>query len=301
MKNTKIFLLLCLSAVFSYGCAGKIGIKKESQYMVNDQDTLFLVTSNMGCTMVDGAIYNALDKRYIANKNGITIEHEEDFWGNPQMKTFQMISLFQTTQLPGTSIQANAINAAKTWDYSINDTYKLDAVRYFISALMPCAIEKAEYTAYTEALNSKKGIVNITTRNPNKTKSDVRSTLYLLNGIEITEKIFDAINPVYIKYLSRITDKAELLQYNKKKLKEVVKVETFTYDEIIAPTVIIQADGGHVEIFLIDDIRLDEKSFQAIDKRFFKEYRRIYNNEKAFMPYLKKYPDARQIKIGMID
>lgn len=29
MKNAKILLLFCLLAVFSYGCAGKIGIKKE--------------------------------------------------------------------------------------------------------------------------------------------------------------------------------------------------------------------------------------------------------------------------------
>lgn len=142
--------------------------------------------------------------------------------------------------------------------------------------------------------------MDIKTCHPDKLKTDIRHTLYLLNGIEITEKIFNAINPVYIKSLKRISDKQELMQFGKRSLKNVVMVETFSYDDMIAPQMIMWT-GNPKTLFFVNDIRLNEKSFQAIDKTALKKWYKWNNNDKEAAPYLREYPDTDYINAVIIE
>ena len=120
-------------------------------------------------------------------KNGWTIQNDV-FWEDTIAKTVAL-------SIPTLGIiDRNAVHDAETWDYKINGMPLWKEMRHIASALMPQAIISAEYIPYEKPYDETKGYMDIKTCHPDKLKTDARHTLYLLNGIKITEKIFESID-----------------------------------------------------------------------------------------------------------
>ena len=227
-------------------------------------------------------------------KNGWTIQNDV-FWEDTIAKTVAL-------SIPTLGIiDRNAVHDAETWDYKINGMPLWKEMRHIASALMPQAIISAEYIPYENPDGKVKGYMDIKTCHPDKLKMDTRHTLYLLNGSEITEKIFDAVNPVYIKSLKRIVDEQELKRFGRKKIKNVVEVETFSYEDLTAPQQASLKENDLLDVYLVNDIRLNKKSFDAINKTGFHKWYKFSRKDKRATPYLKKYPNAGSIEIGIIE
>ena len=293
MKGKSSLLWAFLSASVLYGCiGGKSSVKSQQLYTVNDNDTVYEQAAYF--FMISGSTYNAINPKYIVNKNGWTIQNDV-FWEDTIAKTVAL-------SIPTLGIiDLNAVHDAKTWDYKINDMPLWEEIRYIASALMPQAIISAEYIPYEKPYDETKGYMDIKTCHPDKLKTDARHTLYLLNGTEITEKIFEAVNPVYIKSQKRIVDEQELKRFGRKKIKNVVEVETFSYEDLIAPQQTSLKENDLSDVYLVNGIRLNKKSFDAINKTCFHKWYKFSRKDKRATPYLKKYPNAEQLEVGIIE
>ena len=288
MKSKSILLWVFLSASMLYGCiGGKSSVKSQRPYAVDDNDTVCV--GNLPFA-VPGSTYNAINPMYIVNRSGITLYDKG------------VASIMFTLSAPARYVAQNAVDDAETWDYKINGMPLWKEMRHIASALMPQAIICAEYIPYEKPDGKVKGYMDIKTCHPDKLKTDARHTLYLLNGIKITEKIFEAVNPVYIKSLKRITDEQELKRFGGKDLKNIVMIETFSYEDLIAPQQIYWIkENDLLDLYLVNGIRLNKKSFDAINKTFCNEWYRFFNDDKRAIPYLKKYPNAGSIEVGIIE
>lgn len=263
---------------------------------MDDNDTVYLSgPSPMAYTPISGAVYNAIDKQFIESRNGIYLD--KTWWSNTIKKAVRLSPLNNKEHDDYTS--ANTSNAASRFDYYINDV-RFYFNRHIVSRLMPKAIEKVVYKFNPEGNDKYRGSIKITTRNPNKIISDPQKTMYILNNIEISEKIFDAIIPVYIRSLKRISDKNELKKYGKKNLKELVITETFTTNEVIAPNALYSTGDTSKHVYIVNGIKLDIQSFWALDKRFFSEYYRYTEESEGFIQFLKNYPTADDIEYVII-
>ncbi len=297
MKGKSILLWAFLSASVLYGCiGGKSSVKSQQPYTVDDNDTVYLSKpSPMGYVPISGAVYNAIDKQFIECSNGICL-YKESF-SNTIHKTVRLSPLHSREHDGYTA--ANTSNAVSRFDYYINDV-RLFFDRHIVSRLMPKAMEKVVYKFNPEGNAKYRGSIKITTRNPYKAISDPKKTLYILNNIEISEKIFDAITPVYIRSLKRISDKNELKKFRRKNLKELVIVETFTTNEVIAPNAIYWTGDTSKNVYIVNGIKLDMQSFGTLDKRFFSEYYQYTEKSDGFTQFLKDYPTADRVEYAII-
>lgn len=299
-----------------FGCVGKKScLKNQKYYTAKDNEYIWLKYPegdiNLN-TPFKGIVYNAVDKDYIENKNGINLQLiYKNFSPSDSLfmkydpyntvknthyeyKTFQIIainnSLNPAVQANDYTGQITSLSFAENLDFCIDKRYLYGYERILIWTLMPRAIEKVEYKTFKQRIEEKIDYYDGDKKNPivcftlksGKHKSSEKSTLYLINGIEIPEKVFNAINPVFIRSLSRITDTKELNKYRKKRLKEVVVIETFTHKEIIAPKVILST-GQHLNIFYVNDIKITEDIFCTLKPAYFKEYRIISAKNENYM------------------
>ncbi|MBQ7822850.1 MAG: hypothetical protein IJ338_01525 [Bacteroidaceae bacterium] len=315
MNNIICSLRLFLWVGILCVCISAASVKerdKESLTIPDDEPISFCNYDGDVCfTHFKGIIYNAIDKDYIENKNGITVRNYRNDAREPYSedseKTFQITSINRNID-PG--IRAGYINAqitpladAQNMDFVLHKCFLYGYERILVWALMPKSIEKVEYKTlqqrkdeqlyYYEGEDIKNSLVYFTLRRSEEYTSCAstgKNVLYIINGIEIPEKVFDALNPIFIRSLHRITDPDSLSKYNRKKLKEAVIIETFTYEEIIAPNVILST-GRSRELFYVNDIEITEDIFFALKPSYFKETQKILTKEENYRYIEGKHPE----------
>ena len=310
MKNKRYFwrLLLCVGILCV--CMGTTSVKEREKtaLMVSDDEPVWFCdyNGNLGVSPIKGIIYNVINKDYVENKNGLTIRTHQDKTRDPHSgsseKTFQIIAINRNAT-PDTrggyfNAQLTPLSDAQQIDFSINKFYPFGYERILVWALMPKSIEKVEYKTLQqridEQLNYYEGIQNplvcFTLRRSDEYTSANNSVLYVVNGIEIPERVFDALNPIFIRSLNRRTDEETLRKYNRKKAKEVVVIETFTHQEIIAPNVILSTGRGNARFF-VNDIEITKDIFLALKPAYFRETQKIRENDENYRYIEGKHPE----------
>ena len=269
---TKLSIVLGIVLLIGYATQAKA---QNNPWGIADTDTIRLMVSRRDfltiSPFVSGRIYNAIDPRYIVDRNGFSIRIIQ----GEKSKSFRIFHCF--FELPDWS-------PALLWNYYIDDIPLTDVS--LVSSLMPQAIEKVAFTPVSDSarpafsrrpdpetglwMDKETGIVRVYTRSMPPVSSE-ENTLYLLNGIAITPKIFQAIRPIYIRSLQRITDRDVLQSFDRSGLKEVVKIETFTIREVegIFP---LYSDKS---VLLIDGIELPVLTEHKLKSHFFKKVHRI--------------------------
>lgn len=255
---------------------------------------------------ITGSLYKAINPIYIANKEGFTIYTNRIQGEEKEKKVFELIAFsdgFTTGHDDGNL--ASALTAGLSWNYYINDQFMPFYMRVLACVLKPHSIERVEYVpndtmkiVHISLLddNYKErddvGAVKITTR---ETPKDIASSkvLYLADNIEITPKIFEAINPIYIKSLQRITDKNELKSYQKKRLKEVVKIEFFSLYEVQS---MITSSGGKSAL-LINNIEFPIDFEKKFYRYFFKKIDYISEGDEGYLSLKRTHPDKEYFTI----
>ena len=166
---------------------------------VADEDMIRLINPNFAGNSYDipGVLFKAIDTRFIV--------HQYDFIRSG--KTLYNVSLFTDTE--------PSRDGHERWIYYINNMNNIfmsskDA-RSLISTIMPQAIESIDFSL---PKNFNKEVVRFYTRDTSRSAINDSTTIYFLEENKIiTRKIFDAINPAFIRSLRRITNKEELAEY----------------------------------------------------------------------------------------
>ena len=203
-----------------------------------------------------------------------------------------------------------SLNAQDKWNYYINDLLMPYEARALVSTLFPQAIESIEFIPadtliplYAQmnlpagALPPKsRGSARFYTRDISKSVINDSTTVYILNDDQvITRKIYEAINPVFIRSLKRITDPEELSKYGYiNKIKEIVKIDIFVFHEVVPLVVLIDECPG-TKVYLVDNIPLDYfMIYKILNKLHFDEICTIGDDQKkAFAPYRKQFPKKK--------
>ena len=306
------FLCAIVMFVFMTGCS-KSNLSSHNNLEVEDNDVLYLY-NYPGLTSqwkVSGKLYKALDPMYIANRYGTTNEVRFDEDGEEIIKSFELITFNHSTFQSAPGHFVNSLNAARKWNFYINGEILKMYPRALVSALKLQAIEKLEYTELDSAetlvyvddyfapihnLTVKEpGAIHIYTRDYSKITPD-RSTLYIMDDTIITREIFEAINPVYIRSLLRITNKDELSVYGRKNLKEAVILKTFTRDFLLN---IVSFGSPEYNVLFVNGIQLHPSAEDKFNKTFFREIKIISKNTKEFIPYKDKFPGKRIIIMNL--
>ena len=288
----------------------------NNTWNIADNDTLHLETPYKGelfsSYKVSGSLFKAIDPKYIDNVYGFT-----EFVSANEKKTQKKFGLiaFDYSRIPNYDNQPpiTSLNVRKRWNYYINENPTWFYSRILVSTLKLQAIEKIDYLA-SDTLTvllarvplsfegrSLDGSIRVFTRNISKSTIDDRKTLYLLNNQVISRKIYEALNPVYICSLKRITDKMEIKKYEQhKNIQEIVKVELFTYEELIKNlnsrdrVSIRLIECPECEIFIVDNIQIDINIYDALNSSYFKTIRTISEDDtEAFAPFREKFPKGK--------
>ena len=276
-QPTKLSLLLGIVLLIGYATQAKA---QNNPWGIADTDTISLrAPSSLGDIFLSlsGRIYNAVDPRYIVDRNGFSIRIIQ----GEKSKSFRIFHCF--FEIPN-------INSTLSWNYYIDDILLFEGTRLLVSSLMPQAIEKITFTPVSADsarfvfncridretglwMDRETGIVRVYTRSmPHESAEE--NTLYLLNGIAITPRIFQAIRPIYIRSLQRITDRDVLQSFDRSGLKEVVKVETFTIREVDGLIIRSSLDSSWA-VLLIDGIELPFFTDDKLKNHFFKKVQTI--------------------------
>ncbi|MEA5082191.1 MAG: hypothetical protein VB024_11305 [Dysgonamonadaceae bacterium] len=245
---------------------------------------------------IKGTIYNAIEPRYISDVNGFTISERTD---NDQVvieKTFELMTSDYSF--------LSSSSGSKLWNLYINDKLMPYYSRILASVLKPQAIEEVKYIK-NDSLKivfvssskisdiNEQGVeaVKIYTRDLTLNDNSNYSTIYFLGDTNITSKIFEAINPVFIKSLHRITDKNDLITYKQKGLKEVVKIELFSLSEVLS---LIIADGGN-SVLLIDNIKLPLGTETKMKHDLFKKIKHVSVGDEEFSSFEQNYQGKKGV------
>ena len=278
---------------------------------VADNDTLQFRAGRVGGGRVPGHIFNAVDPRYIINRNGFSTrvsngESTKEFglhtFNDFNAECFNGIDNF--FDIEHTSIIH--LGVVWRWNYFINDHQLQFNTRALVKTLMPQALERVSFTSVlTDSANvvpnhisrnpwdRETGRVRIYTRPIPYTNTDA-NILYLLDGVPITPRIFEAIKPIYIRSLERITDSDVLSSFNQVGLQEVVKIETFSHREL-GKTIHY---NPATSLLLVDGIVLYPTTDLKFKSDFFKESRQIFSdNDEDFETLQQQFPGKRHFRI----
>ena len=272
---------------------------QNNPWGVADTDTIrFRFPGSQDSLPKSGSIFNAIDPQYIANRNGFTTQRRPD---GREEKYFELITY---SGVPD-SRQANSLSVATVFNFFIDDILLFWESRMLISALMPQAIEKVTFISTPEPTSrnifavgvntpiSQQGEVRFYTRTiPSNSLNE--NTLYLLDGVEITSAIFEAIQPVFIRSLQRITDSDELNYFSQNDLQEAVKIETFDYAEIRQMRFTGNRRG---EILLVNDIELPIDMDRKLKRSFFRMHQTFRPGCEGFEELEQRFPEARSVRI----
>jgi len=298
IKNNLI--LAIISILLTTSCSIK---KNCSHYTkINNEETILL--NQPGASIVypiSGSIFNSIDSRYIANTNGFTFSVRSDGERIITQKTFELLSSGGALALESGVVSSNT-TYLKSWNYYINDKLMPYYSRTLATTLMPQAIDEIKFVKndslkmvyvsdakLSDKIDQGVSAIKIYTRNfiPNEISNN--SIIYTVNNTVITQKIFEALDPLFIKTLQRSTNKKDLVSYEKKGLKEVVKIELFTLKEALS---MLTADGGNT-VLLVDNIELPLDTKEMLKKDFFKEIRYISAGDEGSSIYEQKHPDKK--------
>jgi len=311
------FSFLCAVAVFVSvaGCSKK-NYNPNNKLNIADNDELSLIEPGTNTAYhVTGALYRAIDPRYIANRSGI-IERAGALIidGEEEVVTSKYFNLMAFDGYSYSEIEHSTVTPGRPWNYYINDKLMYRYSRILVSALKLQSIEKVEYVAvdtitkylaimprsYLMPEEPKHGAVHIYTRDISKGITPDRSTLYLLDDIIITREIFEAINPVFIRSLQRITNREEIAKYGRKNIKEIVKIIPF--DGMELDTGVLMPE--HIRLFndpsfvlLVNGIQLPSRRKEIFYKAFINKILSYTNGTKAFISYKDKFPGAYSMEI----
>ena len=319
-----LFLYIIAAFVVSTGCSNS-KIDPLNPWNIADEDSVYLTPIKGGeLHKVPGILFKAIDTRFIANVYGYNFVVSSGYLG--VRKEFKLIS-FDDYGIPNYDDPSplTSLNVRKKWNYYVNDYLLYEYSRVLISAFMLQSFEKVEYipsdstewlfakmmplgidpkdlqpNQYSHEQISRDGSIRVYIRDISKSKIDDKTTIYLIDNKVVTRKIYEALNPVFIRSLKRVTDKLELMKYTQKKnIKEVVDVELFTYDNDLNNNNI--SNGGiwytirecrDCDAYIVDNVHVDWKIYEALRNTFFKECRYIYEEKKEeFEPYRKLFPD----------
>ncbi len=314
MKNKTLLAWLFLFGGILGVYAGAVSSVKDDEKIemkVLDNEPIYFCDWFGRVEPIKGIIYNAIDKDYIADKHGFTLRTHHDKTKNTNTggsdKTFQLICIDRYINpaevAAGFDDQVSSLSDAQNFDYSINKYYPFVYQRILVWALMPKAIEKVEYKTLQqrkdENLDYYEGVKNplvcFTLRssweynNTDYYPSVDKGIIYVINGIEIPEKVFDALNPIFIRSLNRIKDKEELSKYNREGLNGVVQIETFTHEEIIAPNKFIYNEKKSSRFF-VNEVEVTFDIFLALKPSFFKETQVIQEKNENYRYIKGKHP-----------
>jgi len=260
---------------------------------------------------ITGTIFKAIDPRFIANVHGSTKIERVNYNSYDKNKGFKKIvtkefSLiaFDYHHYPNYEVSRlfTSLNAQKKWNYYINDNLLNNYARVLISALIPQAIERIEFIPTDNlklvAVNSdspikSQGSIHYYTRDISKSTISDSTTVYILNDDRIiTRKIYEAINPVFICSLKRINNQAEMAEYEYKGITEIVKINLFKLEEVVNAVSI--NDCPECDVYIVDNIQIDWKTHQVLNKYHFKEICEIVEEDKkSFAPYRKLFPSGK--------
>lgn len=290
-----VFYIVCV--FLSLSCSLKKNYSSNSK--IDNEETIVLYQPGTNIVWpITGKIYNSIDPRYIANTNGFTLSVRTDNKRKITEKTFELISISGSPTL-GSEYSSSNITSSVSWNYYINDKLMPYYSRILTTALMPQAIEAVEFikndslkivlvpdAKLSDKIEQGAAAIKIYTRNFSRNSISKNSSIYLLNNIIITPKIFEALDPVFIKSLERTTNKKELAIYEKKGLEEIVKIELFTLREVLSS---FTADGGNA-VLLIDNVELPLDTEKMLKKYFFKEVKHISAEDEEFSVYERRHP-----------
>jgi hypothetical protein len=271
---------------------------------------------------ISSTLFKAINPRFIANVYGVTTLDD----GKRVNKVFELVS-FDSKLLPNYDDPKplTSLNVRKKWNYYINDKHTEGYSRVLISAFLLQAFEKVEYITsdsmktllvwgmpvdiepadiapedpYPYERISRDGSIRVYIRDISKNVINDKTTIYLINNQIVTRKIYEAVNPVYIRSLKRITDKVEIEEYGQaKNIKEIVDVELFTYDELQKNPDSKGSSWGRIvecrecSVYIVDNIQIDLNIYDALRGFFFKKVHEISeDNKEAFEPYRKLFPE----------
>ncbi|MCK3683770.1 hypothetical protein [Maribellus sp. YY47] len=304
--NFKIFLLknnlilVIISILLTTSCSIKKNCSHSSR--INNEETILLHQPGASIVYpISGSIFNSIDPRDIANTHGFTLSVRSDGERIITQKTFELISSGGAIALESGVVSSNT-RYLKSWNYYINDKLMPYYSRTLATTLMPQAIDEVKFVKndslkmvyvsdakLSDKIDQGVSAIKIYTRNfiPNEISNN--SIIYTINNTVITQKIFEALNPVFIKTLQRSTNKKDLASYEKKGLKEVVKIELFTLKEALS---IFTADGGNTAL-LVDNIELPLDTKEMLKKDFFKEIKYISAGDEGASIYEQKHPGKK--------
>jgi hypothetical protein len=278
----------------------------EGRYTFNDNDTVLLQSDLLGYSVMKGSIYNAINPQYIANIYGATemvsgngkhtMSFELDDWNYPS----------NSDETP--------LNAAKTWNYIVDSIGMRGYDRAVVALLMSDAMERVEfstsprdkYVAFTglaqDTLLRAYGEVRIRTRHIPGESIETRNARYVLDNIEVTYKIFNALNPVYIRSLKRITDKKKIAQSGYKHCSELVRVNLFTDDEVRAPekrkAPLLGSYTENDHIAIVDGVQVPSYIAYKLYEHYFKKSEDLEHlRQRGYIEYREKYPEIEEFTI----
>jgi len=333
--KTLIFHLLILVSVIA-GCSSP-KVDPYNPWNIADNDTISLVAPGFSLGLkykIPGLVFKAINPKFIANAHGFKEINYFGYDSTQNEKEFELLG-FDIYYIPDCHeyfpppTPPTTLNVKKKWNYYINDCLAKDYSRVLVSAFSLQSFEKVEYipsdsterlfaritpdaTKYEltpyEFLNekiSRDGTIRVYIRNISKSVINDKATLYLINGRVVTRKIYEAINPAYIRSLKRITNQSELTEYKQKKnIKEVVDVTLFTSEELNSSITVGHISEYHPEdawVFIVDNVQIDSYIYDALSSIFYKSYRVISENDKeVFAPYRKLFPEKKHKHVIVI-
>lgn len=294
-----IIILLTTSCSINKNCSHYPKIDNEETILLNQPGVSIAYP-------ISGSIFNSIDPRYIANTNGFTLSVRSNGERIITQKTFELISSGGALALESGIVSSNTTYYLKSWNYYINDKLMPYYSRTLATTLMPQAIDEVKFVKndslkmvyvsdakLSDKIDQGVSAIKIYTRDfiPNEISNN--SNIYTLNNTVITQKIFEALNPVFIKSLQRSTNKKDLALFEKKGLKEVVKIELFTLKETLSS---FTADGGDT-VLMIDNIELPLDTEKMFKKDFLKEIKYISAGDEGSSTYEQKHPGKKHFII----
>ena len=312
----KISILAVLIWVVSCSSLPHFNKTKNLGDLGENDEVLFFNPENIDVNeVILPSIFKALNPKYIANTYGFTKECGVDDEGMDTEIVFSLVAFDQNIPQYNTKVLFTSLNAQNKWNYYINNFLLHNYKRAFVSALMLQAIEKIEFIPtdtlvklyafdQPQSMKMSEGSIHFYTRSIAKNTVNDRKTVYVLNdSLVITRKIYEAINPVFLRSLNRITDPAELKknpQYKGKK--EIVKIDVFRFEEVIdrqvsnkeKDEITVSTGFPSYTLYVVDNIPIEYDIYKILNKNCFKEIRYIDEDaEKSIAPYLDLFPKEK--------
>jgi hypothetical protein len=240
---------------------------------------------------ITGAIYNALDPKFIVNPYGLAVEKR--FYGGKQhvRKEFALWRIGERSSpfplFPGGVHTLYDIGSRR---YCINDSEMTSAMARdcieLVYALKLDAVEKIGYK-----FDNGDEEVRIETKSIQEKNVDTPAVRYLLNDTEISYKIFNSINISFIRSMERITNKKKIEKYGYKECGEIVKISLFDYD-------IVSTDEGYgSSLYIVDGVPVGHELYIALNPYCFKEFNELHDGEEAYLRCKKEHPDKKYFSI----